>query len=54
MTMIFLLLVIPLAVGIGVTAGRRRGVMIGIATCFGALVVGVAGYVGLLALALPM
>jgi hypothetical protein len=54
MTLYVALLVIPLALGVGVVVGRRRGPKAGIAMGLGVLVAGGIGYVGLLVLALPM
>ena len=48
------MLVVPLALGVGVAVGRRRGPIVGIVLGLGVLVAGVIGYVGLLVLALPM
>jgi len=54
MTMLVTLLVVPLALGVGVAVGRRRGPVVGIAMGLGVLAAGGIGYVGLLAAALPM
>ncbi|HEV3260945.1 MAG TPA: hypothetical protein VG013_29100 [Gemmataceae bacterium] len=52
--MLLALVVVPLALVVGVAVGRRRGPVVGIATGLGVLVAVGIGYVGLLALALPM
>jgi hypothetical protein len=54
MTLLVPLVLVPLALGVGLAVGRRRGAVIGIAMGLGVLVAGGIGYVGLLALALPM
>jgi len=54
MTLYVALLVVLLALGVGVAVGRSRGPIVGIAMGLGVLVAGGIGYVGLLALALPM
>ena len=54
MTFLVALLVILMALGVGITVGRRRGPVFGIAMGFGVLVAGGIVYVGLLALVLPM
>jgi hypothetical protein len=53
-TLLAALLVVPLALGVGVAVGRRRGPAVGIAMGLGVLVAAVIGYVGLFALSLPM
>jgi hypothetical protein len=54
MTLYVALLVVLLALGAGIAVGRRCGPVVGIAMGLGVLVAGGIGYVGLLALALPM
>jgi hypothetical protein len=54
MTLLVALLLVPLALGLGIAVGRRRGPIIGIATGFGVLVAGAIAFFGVLALSLPM
>ena len=54
MTFLVALFVILMALGVGITVGRRRGPVVGIAMAFGVLVAGGIVYVGLLAFSLPM
>lgn len=54
MTLLFVLLLVPLALGVGALVGWRCGPIVGIATCLGVLAAGAVGYFGILVLALPM
>ena len=54
MTLLVALFVFLMALGVGLTVGRRRGLVVGFAMGFGVLVAGGIVYVGLLALSLPM
>jgi hypothetical protein len=54
MTLLVTLLGIFVALGAGVSVGRRRGLVVGIASGAGVLAAGALGYFVLLGLALPM
>jgi hypothetical protein len=54
MTFIAVPLVVSAALGVGVSAGWRRGPLVGIVSGLGVLAAGALGYVALLALSLPM
>jgi hypothetical protein len=54
MTLLVAVFLLGVAMGVGVLVGRRRGPVVGVASGAGVLVVGAVGYIGLLALALPM
>lgn len=53
-TLLLALIVVPLALGVGLVVGRRRGPIVGIAVGVGVLVAGGIGYVGLVALTWSM
>jgi hypothetical protein len=54
MTLLAALLIFMMAIGAGITVGRRQGAVAGIAMGFGVLVACVIVFVGLLAFSLPM
>jgi hypothetical protein len=54
MTYLVTLVVILAALGVGVSVGRHRGLVAGIASGAGVLAAGALGYFALLGLALPM
>ncbi|QJW94774.1 hypothetical protein [Frigoriglobus tundricola] len=54
MTLLVALFTIPVALGVGIGIGRRRGLKVGVASGFGVLVAGGVAFVALLALSLPM
>jgi hypothetical protein len=54
MTLLVILLVTFVALGVGVSVGRRRGPMVGVVSGAGVVAAGALGYVAVLALALPM
>jgi hypothetical protein len=54
MTLLVTPLVIFVALGVGVLVGRRRGLVVGIASGAGVVAAGALAYIALVALTLPM
>lgn len=54
MTFIAILVTVPVALGVGLAVGRRRGPVVGVASGAGVVAAGALGYFALLALTLPM